>query len=156
LGSRSPREDQRFLGRCGSLMPGSWIVVRVFKAKSGGYPKVNGPTEFLPGGTRPSRSTLRCPVRRPSKQHSPHSRDAGRGLSRTHERTALQAPSRADNTHVSRALMAHRVTTFSPRTAGHRPKYRLKLRPALRDSAAASLTSDCGSSWPQLCGGEHR
>jgi hypothetical protein len=26
--------------------------------------------------------------------------------------------------------------------------------PALRDSAAASLTSDCGSSWPQSCGGE--
>jgi hypothetical protein len=26
-------------------VPWSWIIVRVFKAKSGGYPKVNGPTE---------------------------------------------------------------------------------------------------------------
>jgi len=30
-------------------VPWSWIIVRVFKAKSGGYPKVNGPTEFFPG-----------------------------------------------------------------------------------------------------------
>ena len=27
-------------------MPWSWIIVRVSKAKSGGYPKVNGPTEL--------------------------------------------------------------------------------------------------------------
>ena len=53
LGSRSSCADERFLGRYGGLMPWSWIIVRVFKAKSGGYPKVNGPTEFLPGGRAP-------------------------------------------------------------------------------------------------------
>jgi hypothetical protein len=57
LGSRSSCADQRFLGRCGSLMPGSWVVVRVIKAKSGGYPKVNGPTEFF-RGTRRSRALI--------------------------------------------------------------------------------------------------
>jgi hypothetical protein len=30
---------------------------------------------------------------------------------------------------TSRVPMAHRVTSFRPRTAGHRPEYRLKLRP---------------------------
>jgi len=32
LGSRSPREDERFLGRRGGLMPWSWIIVCVGKA----------------------------------------------------------------------------------------------------------------------------
>jgi len=46
LGSRSACSDERFLGRCCGLVPWSWIIVRVSKAKSGGYPKVNGPTEL--------------------------------------------------------------------------------------------------------------
>jgi hypothetical protein len=37
-------------------VPWSWIIVRVFKAKSGGYPKVNGPTEFSPGTLRSTHS----------------------------------------------------------------------------------------------------
>src|SRR5262249_56139828 len=49
LDSRSSCSDERFLGRCCGLVPWSWIIVRVFKAKGGGYPKVNGPTEFFPG-----------------------------------------------------------------------------------------------------------
>jgi hypothetical protein len=53
---RSSCADQRFLGRRGDLVPWSWIIVRVFKAKSGGYPKVNGPAEFLPGTLRSTHS----------------------------------------------------------------------------------------------------
>jgi hypothetical protein len=34
----------------------SWIIVRVFKAKSRGYPKVNGPAEF--SGTQRSRALI--------------------------------------------------------------------------------------------------
>src|SRR5262249_46767060 len=106
LGSRSPREDQRFLGRCGCLVPWSWIIVRVFKAKSGGYSKGKCPTQFFSRGARPPPNTFRCPVRRPSKRHSPHSRDAGRGLSGRMSvlRSGICSSPRADNTHVSRAL----------------------------------------------------
>src|SRR5262249_21823212 len=50
LGSRSSCSDERFLGRCCGLVPWSWIIVRVFKAKSGGYSKVNGSTQFFPRG----------------------------------------------------------------------------------------------------------
>jgi len=42
-------------------VPWSWIIVRVFKAKGGGYPKVNGPTEFFPGD---------APLRRTHSQKS--------------------------------------------------------------------------------------
>jgi len=113
LGSRSSCADERFLGRCGGLVPWSWIIVRVFKAKSGGYPKVNGPTEFFPGDA-------------PLQKHialsgEAHFRDAGRGRERQ---------------------------GIDQNTGGN-------CDPALRDSSAASLASDCGSSWPQSCGGEH-
>ena len=41
VGTRSPREDERFLRRCGGIVPWSWTVVRVLQIKSGGYPKVS-------------------------------------------------------------------------------------------------------------------
>jgi hypothetical protein len=48
LDSRSPREDERFLGRCGGIVSWSWTIVRVFEIKSGGNPKVSNPTEGFP------------------------------------------------------------------------------------------------------------
>jgi hypothetical protein len=41
LGSRSPCEDERFLGRCGVIVPWSCTVVRVSEIESGGPPKVS-------------------------------------------------------------------------------------------------------------------
>ena len=113
MGSRSSCADERFLGRCGGLVPWSWIIVRVFKAKSGGYPKVNGPTEFFPGD-----APLQKHIALPGEAHF---RDAGRGRERQ---------------------------GIDQNTGGN-------CDPALRDSSAASLASDCGSSWPQSCGGEY-
>jgi hypothetical protein len=44
LGSRSPCEDERFLGRCGVIVPWSWTIVCIFEIKSGSYPKVSNPS----------------------------------------------------------------------------------------------------------------
>src|SRR5262249_1476525 len=89
-------------------------------------------------------------VRRPSKRHSPHFRDVGRGL---------YPDGRAYFEQIARTFRDR-----SWRTALH-PSGRERqgidqntggnCDPALRDSSAASLASDCGSSRPQSCGGEH-
>jgi hypothetical protein len=42
------------------------LALDVFKAKSGGYPKVNGPTEFFPG-TRRSRALI---LKNQTSQHA--------------------------------------------------------------------------------------
>src|SRR5499427_10574570 len=57
LGSWSPCEDERFLGRCGGLVPWSWIIVCVRKAKSGGYPKVTAGNRLAKHGS-PSAAPL--------------------------------------------------------------------------------------------------
>src|SRR5215470_15676718 len=57
LGSRSPREDERFLGRRGGLVPWSWIIVCVRKAKSGGYAKVTAGNRLAKHGS-PSAAPL--------------------------------------------------------------------------------------------------
>jgi hypothetical protein len=54
-------------------MPWSWIIVRVFKAKNGGYPKVNGPTEFFPGDAPPEHSFSKI------KNHAHRERLIGEG-----------------------------------------------------------------------------
>ena len=57
LGSWSPCEDERFLGRCGGLVRWSWIIVCVRKAKSGGYPKVTAGNRLAKHGS-PSAAPL--------------------------------------------------------------------------------------------------
>src|SRR5262249_20915211 len=72
LGSWSPREDERFLGRCGGLVPWSWIIVCVRKAKSGGYLKVTAGNWLAKHG-----SPSRCAARR-SATREPSARDRSR------------------------------------------------------------------------------
>ena len=74
VGTRSPREDERFLRRCGGIVPWSWTVVRVLQIKSGGYPKVSrsAPTKFSAArvpessGARPTRVV--CDTAMPQKK----------------------------------------------------------------------------------------